>query len=163
MLWVLCQSLNLPIRFAALLHLHVLIQTYSVGESTLKATCAFLDACITASRRPPKPTCTCTCKSQYGCDFGPRRPGDKAHKCLGTHTCTCITPQQCIPIRPNISITSTSFRQMVDADIIMSPARRSVRLAGRKRSMSRSEDYILSSLTEMPDDVNFGYLPNPLL
>ena len=51
-----------------------------------------------------------------------------------------------------------SPRDLLGADVIMSPARRSLRLADKVTAQ-----LTVSSIMEMPDDVNFAYCPNGAL
>ena len=57
----------------------------------------------------------------------------------------------------------------MEADVIMSPARRSLRLAGKCDSSSGCHgnsshgNYQVSSLKELPDGLDIGYLPNKAL
>ena len=53
-------------------------------------------------------------------------------------------------------------RELAGTDVIMSPARRSVRLAERGVKCS-AEKMVLPSLTQVPDDVDFAYCPNNAL
>ena len=53
-------------------------------------------------------------------------------------------------------------REVMEADVIMSPVRRSLRLTGKSDPGSH-DDYQVSSLKELPDDLEVGYLPNKAL
>ena len=53
-------------------------------------------------------------------------------------------------------------RELAGTDVIMSPARRSIRLADRGVKCS-AEKLVLPSLLKVPDDVNFAYCPNNAL
>ena len=65
------------------------------------------------------------------------------------------------PSLPPLSLT----RELMGADVLMSPVRRSLRLTNKSDTPgdSRRGNYQVSSLAELPDELDIGYLPNKAL
>ena len=68
------------------------------------------------------------------------------------------------PPPPSLPL-SIFLRELLDADIIMSPVRRSLRIAekGSTTTDGSHGNYQVESLDELPYELDFRYLPNKAL
>lgn len=66
---------------------------------------------------------------------------------------------------PTWSTHSPAHRELLDADVIMSPARRSIRIAGRADQMAERPpgSYEVTSLLDLPEELEVAYCPNKAL
>jgi hypothetical protein len=79
---------------------------------------------------------------------------------------TTAAPQEGASVVQFVSVTpSKRVRERMEADVIMSPARRSLRLAGKCGTGGPGShgNYLVSSLNELPEGLDVKYLPNKAL